>query len=183
MIVDSVPTVLVKRCHRCETVKQFGEFTRDRQKKDGLRSYCRSCSSTAIESFCAHCGVSFRRPQHRKYCGQKCRAAANIKTKFDHPTYKGRVKHAAGYVRVWEPSHPLASSDGYVLEHRKVIYDAGIALPDWCHVHHINGDKADNRRENLEVLTAAQHKAQHTPIGALVKNQFGEFLVHRRRAG
>jgi hypothetical protein len=27
------------------------------------------------------------------------------------------------YVRIWEPTHPLAMKDGYVLEHRKVLHD------------------------------------------------------------
>jgi hypothetical protein len=57
----------------------------------------------------------------------------------------------SGYVRVFEPSHPLANADGYVLQHRKVVYDAGIEIPPGAHVHHLNRNRADNRLENLAV--------------------------------
>jgi hypothetical protein len=78
-----------------------------------------------------------------------------------------------GYVRVWCPGHPAASADGYALEHRKVLLDAGIDIPDGCQVHHLNGDKADNRRENLEVLEAGEHHRRHAAEQGYVVNQYG----------
>lgn len=44
-----------------------------------------------------------------------------------------------------------------VYEHRLV---AGMP-PPWKHVHHKNGDKTDNRPENLEILDAEEHGAIH----------------------
>lgn len=32
-------------------------------------------------------------------------------------------------------------------------------------VHHVNGDPTDDRRENLEVVTAAEHRARHKDMG------------------
>jgi hypothetical protein len=67
-----------------------------------------------------------------------------------------------GYILVHAPDHPLAFPElGTVLEHRMVLYDAGIDLPDGCEVHHTNGDPSDNRLENLQVLPRADHKELH----------------------
>lgn len=72
-----------------------------------------------------------------------------------------RFKNAGGYVNVWEPTHPLAHQHGYVLEHRKVAWDAGILTDPALDVHHRNEIKDDNRIENLEVVTAAEHRSRH----------------------
>ena len=91
----------------------------------------------------------------------------------------GRKRHptADGYIRVYEPAHPEANADGYVLEHRKVVSDAGIEIPHGHHVHHINGDKQDNRLENLEVLSARAHLRLHAAEGGKVINQYGVWPV------
>src|SRR6476619_5173450 len=74
---------------------------------------------------------------------------------------KPRTFDGNGYVRVYMPDHPLAYPGGYVAEHRRIAYDAGLLTDASCHVHHINGDKQDNRLENLEVLTAREHVLRH----------------------
>jgi len=85
---------------------------------------------------------------------------------------KERV-NAVGYIDIWIPSHPLARSDGYVAVHRKVLYDAGVDVPLDAHVHHINGDRHDNRIENLEVLTASEHARHHINALDMIVNQSG----------
>lgn len=90
----------------------------------------------------------------------------------------GAKRHVTpdGYIRIWCPEHPMANSDGYALEHRKMLHDAGITIPPGSHVHHINGIKADNRVENLRVVSPGEHIDQHIPVGSPVVNQFGIFL-------
>jgi len=77
-----------------------------------------------------------------------------------HYGSKRRV-HVSGYIDIFQPDHPLARSDGYVFEHRKIMWDAGRLVDRDLQVHHVNGDKQDNRIANLQVLTAAEHSRLH----------------------
>lgn len=71
----------------------------------------------------------------------------------------GRARHAAGYPIVYQPDHPRAGPNGYVLEHILIAECAlGRALPLGAEVHHVDGDKTNNGRGN-HVL--CQNRAYH----------------------
>ena len=83
-----------------------------------------------------------------------------------------------GYRRVWVGyDHPLANKDGNVLEHRLVLFNAGIDVPAGWHVHHKNEDKLDNRLDNLEVLPVRDHALHHARERGFVLNQYGAWPV------
>jgi hypothetical protein len=89
----------------------------------------------------------------------------------------GRSQMTNGYIRVWAPGHPVANKDGYALEHRKVLHDAGIEIPPGHHAHHLNHDKADNRLENLAVLPQGEHHSHHIHAAGQVENQYGTYPI------
>lgn len=74
----------------------------------------------------------------------------------------GRMLSSHGYVLVKVGrSHPLAFGTGYAYEHDLVWVTAHGPLPLGHLVHHKNGDKTDNRLENLEALTREEHGRHH----------------------
>ena len=66
-----------------------------------------------------------------------------------------------GYRVVYFPEHPMANTSGNIFEHRLVMSEhLGRPLMPEENVHHINGDRLDNRLENLELWSKAQPAGQ-----------------------
>ena len=80
----------------------------------------------------------------------------------NHQWKGGKTVTSHGYVLVKRPGHPDADCRGYVYEHR-LVAAATLARPllPGEHVHHLNGDRLDNRPENLAVLSQAEHGVAH----------------------
>ena len=66
-----------------------------------------------------------------------------------------------GYKVVWNPDHPNAAQAGTILEHRLVMSETlGRPLLKTETVHHLNGDRLDNRPNNLELWNKSQPYGQ-----------------------
>lgn len=114
---------------------------------------------------CAAPGCS-RTLHCRGYCSKHYRRlflyGDPINGKYSRPD--SSYVNARGYRQVKRLGHPVAFASGWALEHRVVAWDTFGPFPLDHHVHHINHDKLDNRPENLVVLTADRHSAEHRRV-------------------
>ncbi len=92
--------------------------------------------------------------------------------------YKGyRINR--GYKQIWAPDYPRSKHrgwcNGYVAEHIMLMEGyIGRALKEDEVVHHIDENRLNNSLENLQLMTATEHRKHHT-----IGRKFSE--EHKRR--
>jgi len=120
---------------------------------------------------CPECGDDFA-ASHKTaiYCGRSCSIKNNPVLAWrkgkKFPNERGAVGNkrlaSTGYIEVYLPGHSMADIKGRILEHRFVMSQhLGRHLEKWEQVHHINGERSDNRLENLIVMHRSEHNSHH----------------------
>ncbi len=85
------------------------------------------------------------------FCSTTCVTRGSIATPVRQTTSHGYIKTFVGR------GQPGADKSGHIFEHRHVMqHHLGRTLLPTENVHHINGVRADNRIENLELWSRSQ---------------------------
>ena len=97
-----------------------------------------------------------------------------------HTNWKGGRVKVGRYWYLYAPENPMATSRGYVAEHRKVVSDhIGRVLDRAEAVHHRDGNPENNALENLEVFQSNALHLRHELSGR-VPNWSQEGLAQMR---
>lgn len=94
----------------------------------------------------------------------KNKISKSLKGKYKKTSEFGghRRERADGYIKVYCPTHPFATKDGYIMEHVLVMErEIGRYITREEVVHHKNHIRNDNRIENLELMTFKAHASLH----------------------
>jgi len=125
-----------------------------------------------IIKYCEVCKKEFKvKPsqfERLKCCSKKCFGLRRSKIFLgkNAPNWKnGTELHSKGWKWIYCPNHPNAHRNK-IAEHRLIMEQKiGRILTSDEMVHHINGNKLDNRVENLELMTRSSHASLHHPKG------------------
>ena len=94
----------------------------------------------------------------RKFCSHKCSLSYWQLGDRNNNWKGGRKIDGDGYILIRVENHPFKRKDGYVFEHRLVVekFVGRYLTPDEV-IHHLDGNKANNKIDNLKIMTIHDH--------------------------
>jgi hypothetical protein len=147
--------MIVIECQNCG--QKFEVKSSDsRLSREGIKYCSKKCMGEASRTGnfikCKYCKKEFYSTRH-EFCSPECVSKYKVEH-YEHKTY-----FENGYIVEF---HNGYNKKGNVKQHRRIMEDfLGRKLSENEVVHHINGDKTDNRIENLQVMTRSEHSSLH----------------------
>lgn len=168
------------RTKSCGCLKLSANNPRKKQIDMGLAMAMFNSGET-LDQIASVCAVSRHTVSKRlRENGVSNRQSVRVYGCGEHnPAWKGgRFVSHKGYVLIHCPMHHRRGRNVYVMEHvlvmeqhlgRNLVYYS-LAHGSNEVVHHINGEKSDNRIENLQLMTHSEHMALHGKITGAKRN-------------
>ena len=160
-------------------------------------SYTRHCKSGNYEYFrdrqilqftCDQCGIDYEKPRNGKDTGRDrlmhfCPECFDItkstylakkrSTRKNGSLGESRPRGKTKYMEVWVGKdswhHKTRRNNGWIRQHIFVMQEElGYVIPVGYVVHHIDGDKRNNNKENLVLLSIQEHNNAHAKSELLI---------------
>lgn len=163
------PALRIRTCKVCSEQFSYpiGRGSDRRICSDACRTRARHANAKA-QPLCVVEGCANRRGSYSSGICNSCYCRLRRTGTLEKRVWNYRSLSSHGYVCLFASDHPLSTPEGFVYEHRKVLYDAigsGSHPCHWCKMpvewhkrslskdslipDHLDGDKTNNSRENL----------------------------------
>lgn len=152
-------------------------------------------NSENVVGSCEVCGGTFKtKASHlarRRTCSKSCFArlkSVEMVGEGNHQHGKrgeerGRAYKGGRRISNWGYVLIKAGYDKYEFEHRQIMEaHIGRKLGHDEHVHHINGNKQDNRLENLALMTKSEHQSLHAKLSNMPRDKKTQRFIPRSAA-
>lgn len=150
----------MKKCSHCQIVKELCLFPKDKNRKQGVHVYCKDCYNKKNREYRLKNPERWKRQKEKNFLKWRKQLGIDPSIKLRKSQGEGYITEQ-GYLTYKIKGHPCADKNGRVQASHLVMYEH-IKRPLFKgeSVHHKNGDRLDNRIENLELWSRSQPPGQ-----------------------